>query len=207
RCVTGLIQLVDHYHPILAKAKDEGVVAFEDADETVDLLSRLLGGFSPEILAEALRRSDAHRRRNWAPTYALPATRHDSFHDHLSISALNVNFPKPLRASRVGARALLLLVAVQGISACASGPRPENTVTRFLHAFNDKDMNVMLTCVDPRQERLFRGTFHLIERFTGFPVEDVLDVVPGLAQLVPQQQMDDVRFSDVRFVDRRVEAG
>jgi len=120
---------------------------------------------------------------------------------------LNVNFPKPLRASRVGARALLLLVAVQGISACASGPRPENTVTRFLHAFNDKDMNVMLTCVDPRQERLFRGTFHLIERFTGFPVEDVLDVVPGLAQLVPQQQMDDVRFSDVRFVDRRVEAG
>lgn len=64
RCVTGLIQLVDHYHPILAKAKDEGVVAFEDADETVDLLSRLLGGFSPEILAEALRRSDAHRRRN-----------------------------------------------------------------------------------------------------------------------------------------------
>ena len=67
RCLGGLTQLVDHYHPTLAKARDEGVVAFEDGDGAsaeADMLGRLLGGFSPELLAEALRRADTHRRRN-----------------------------------------------------------------------------------------------------------------------------------------------
>lgn len=67
RCVTGLVGLLDHYHPVLALARDAGEIIFEAADggpSPVDMLSRLLGGFSPEVLAEAVRRADLHRRRN-----------------------------------------------------------------------------------------------------------------------------------------------
>lgn len=67
RCVTGLVGLVDHYHPVLAQARDAGEIVFPgegDAASDVDRLSRLLGGFSPEVLAEAVRRADLHRRRN-----------------------------------------------------------------------------------------------------------------------------------------------
>ena len=67
RCVTGLVGLVDHYHPVIAQARDAGEIAFPGEDETatdIDRLSRLLGGFSPEVLAEAVRRADLHRRRN-----------------------------------------------------------------------------------------------------------------------------------------------
>ena len=67
RCITGLVGLVDHYHPVLALARDTGEIVFDESDggpSPVDMLSRLLGGFSPEVLAEAVRRADLHRRRN-----------------------------------------------------------------------------------------------------------------------------------------------
>ena len=115
--------------------------------------------------------------------------------------------PKQIRLASVQARVVLFIAAISWMAACSSGPRPEVTVTRFLQAFNDKDVNVMLSCVDPRQERLFQGAFHLIEKFTGVPIEDILDIIPGLVQLMPRQQFDDVLFSDVRIVQRRVEGG
>ena len=66
RCLTGLVGLLDHYHPVLARARDTGEIAFDDEGDPsqVERLSRLLGGFSPEVLAEAVRHADLHRRRN-----------------------------------------------------------------------------------------------------------------------------------------------
>ena len=64
RCVHGLVQLVDHYHGVLVRARDEGEIEFEDGKDSVESLSRLLSGYSPETLAEALKRADMHRRRN-----------------------------------------------------------------------------------------------------------------------------------------------
>ena len=63
RCVSGLVSLVDHFHPVIQRALTDGDIVFEDApqDSEVEMLSRLLGGFSPEILADALRRADERR--------------------------------------------------------------------------------------------------------------------------------------------------
>ena len=89
---------------------------------------------------------------------------------------------------------------------CRSAPRPEATVTQFLQAFNDKDLNVLLTCVDPKQERMFRASLRLFERLTGgrLPVEDLLELVPGMYQMLQSQVSEDVNFRDVHVGKGRV---
>ena len=62
RAVNGLVELVDTYHPVLARAAAEGVVQFDTDDGEAEMLSSLLSGYSPETLAEALRLADARRR-------------------------------------------------------------------------------------------------------------------------------------------------
>ena len=69
RCVHGLVDLVDRHHGAIVQARDEGVVELPDAsvalgEETMDRLGQLLGQLSPEVVAEALQRGDAFRRRN-----------------------------------------------------------------------------------------------------------------------------------------------
>ena len=89
---------------------------------------------------------------------------------------------------------------------CTSAPRPETTVKHFLEAFNDKDLNVLLTCVDPKQERMFRASLRLIERLTGgrLPVEELLELVPGMYQMLQSQVSEDVNFRDVHVGRGRV---
>lgn len=92
---------------------------------------------------------------------------------------------------------LLLLSVVAGGCQKERKARPEPVVERFLRAVNDKDINVMLTCVDPRQERMFRASFRLVEKFTGgrLPVEDLLELLPGLYQLLRDNTGFDVGIS------------
>ena len=62
RCMAGLTQLVDEFHPILNRSLEEGVIDFDDDGAAAALLGRLLAGFSPDTLAEALRLADEQRR-------------------------------------------------------------------------------------------------------------------------------------------------
>jgi hypothetical protein len=100
---------------------------------------------------------------------------------------------------------LLFAASLLGVG-CAIAPRPEATVKHFLQAFNDKDLNTLLTCVDPKQERMFRASLRLIEKLTGgrLPVEDLLELVPGMYQMLQSQVSEDVNFSDVRVGRGRV---
>jgi hypothetical protein len=79
-------------------------------------------------------------------------------------------------------------------------------VTRFLQAFNDKDLNVLLTCVEPKQERMFRASFRIIEDLTGgrLPVEDLLELVPGMYQMLQSQVSEDINFRDVHVGKERI---
>jgi hypothetical protein len=101
-------------------------------------------------------------------------------------------------------RVAVLCSALLLLGGCEPRSSPESVVTTFISAINDKDVNRMLDCVDPRQERLFRATFQIVERLTGIPVASLLDILPGLAQLLPPGQVDDFRFSDSRIVDKQV---
>ena len=95
---------------------------------------------------------------------------------------------------------LAFSVAVSFLGGCKTEERPEPVVERFLRAFNEKDLNVMLTCVDPKQERMFRASFRLIEKFTGgrLPVEDLMDLVPGLYQLLQDKLSADLNLRDIQ---------
>jgi len=79
-------------------------------------------------------------------------------------------------------------------------------VRHFLRAFNDKDLNVLLTCVDPKQERMFRASFRLIEKFTRgrLPVEDLLELVPGIYQMLQSHASEDINFRDVHVGKGRI---
>ena len=103
---------------------------------------------------------------------------------------------------------LLLAVYFLMSVGCTSAPRPEVTVRQFLKAFNEKDLNRLLTCVDPKQERMFRASFRLIERLTGgrLPVEDLLELVPGMYQMLESRVSEDVKFRDVRVGRGRISA-
>jgi hypothetical protein len=99
----------------------------------------------------------------------------------------------------------LIALFVIVIAACSwvEAPSPQETVVRkYIQALNDKDISALLSCVDPKQERMFRGTVQLIEKLTGFPVEKLLDIVPGLTQTFRGNLYEDFSISDVRVLRR-----
>jgi hypothetical protein len=69
---------------------------------------------------------------------------------------------------------------------------------------NEKDVNRLLSCVEPRQERMLRATFRLIEKATGIPIDDVLELLPGLHQAFGDQVSEDFRFAQIRVRSRDV---
>lgn len=97
-------------------------------------------------------------------------------------------------------RAALLLLVAFIAGSCRSGSGPAIVVERFLRALDERDLNVMLTCVDPRQERMARASVRLLERFSGgwLPVDDLLEMIPGLYQVFKDRIAEDVSLRDVR---------
>ena len=115
------------------------------------------------------------------------------------MNSLSVGAASGARRPVLLALCAFTLVAV-ATSACSRTPRPDDTVTRFLRAANEKDVNGMLGCVDPKQERMFRASFRIVEKVTGglLPVEDLLEMVPGLLGLFQNQLGEDFSFRDVQ---------
>lgn len=100
---------------------------------------------------------------------------------------------------------ILLVLAVVTVVSCGRAERgPERTVRRFFRAMNDKDVNQLLSCIDPRQERMLKATFRLIEKATGFPVDDLIELIPGLSQAFGDRVPEDVRFARIRVRSRDV---
>jgi hypothetical protein len=89
------------------------------------------------------------------------------------------------------------------VAACGGGDRgPDRIVRRFFRALNDKDVNLVLSCVDPKQERFLRATFRVVEKATGVPVDDLLEMLPGLHQAFGSHMREDFRFTKVRIRSR-----
>lgn len=94
-----------------------------------------------------------------------------------------------------------------GCATCSPAKKgPEPVVERFLRAINGKDLNVMLTCIDPSQERMFRASFRLVEKFTGgrLPVEDLLELVPGLYQILQDKLANDFVISSFQVYRAKI---
>jgi hypothetical protein len=66
-------------------------------------------------------------------------------------------------------------------------PGPRKTVLTFVKAYNDRDINVLLTCVDSRIERGVRGMSNIIGGLFGVNSKDLFDILPMLAAVVGNQ--------------------
>jgi hypothetical protein len=105
-----------------------------------------------------------------------------------------------MRLGSAAVRLSFLSLMVVLHASCEIGTPPGRVVRNFLYAANDKDVNAMLRCVDPRMERLFHGAFRIVETVSGVPVKTMLDILPGLAMIVPAGQLDELRFTKVKIV-------
>jgi len=66
-------------------------------------------------------------------------------------------------------------------------PRPVNTVKKFINALNNKDMNTLITCMDPKYEKLYNGAGNIFSKFIGgINVKDVMDMFPAIYDLSKQ---------------------
>jgi hypothetical protein len=113
---------------------------------------------------------------------------------------------------RTASRSLLLSLLVVHVclfTACQSERRPESIVERFLQAVNDKDFDAVLACVAPQQERMFHATFRIVEKITGgkLPLDDLLQLLPGLYQIFQDRLPDDFSVRDVRVYRAKLEGG
>jgi hypothetical protein len=106
--------------------------------------------------------------------------------------------------SRIGTVCLATMLLL--LQACSGEQGPELVVERFIQTVNDRDLNNMLSCVDPKQERMLRVSFRLVERLTGggLPVEDLLELLPGLYQLLRKDLDGDVILQDVQVYKARI---
>lgn len=97
-----------------------------------------------------------------------------------------------------------LLLSLLLLLACGGGSGPDRTIRRFFRAMNEKDVNQFLSCIDLRQERMMRAAFRLVEKATGFPVDDLFELLPGLHQAFGDQLQEDFRFSNIRIRSREI---
>jgi hypothetical protein len=66
-------------------------------------------------------------------------------------------------------------------------PGPGRTILTFVKSYNDKDINLMLTCVDSRIERGVRGVSNILGGLIKVDPKDVFDVIPMVAAIVGNQ--------------------
>ncbi len=111
--------------------------------------------------------------------------------------------------SRIPAAVLAAVLLVVSSSCKKEESGPEPVVERFLQALNEKDVNTMLTCIDPKQERMFRASFRLAEKLTGgkLPMEDLLELIPGLYQIFQDRIGADFNYRNVQVYRAKANGG
>lgn len=57
--------------------------------------------------------------------------------------------------------------------------QPVNIVKKFVSALNDKDINKIVTCIDPKQEKVYKATSSILKTFIKVDLQDIADLVPA----------------------------
>lgn len=101
----------------------------------------------------------------------------------------------------------LLLVAVATGAAYIYKPEflgfsgPEETIFKFVKAYNEKDVNVMLTCFDSRVERGVNGVGNIIGGLFGVNPHELFNVFPLLSGIIGNQPGNS-QFENVKIVQK-----
>lgn len=81
-----------------------------------------------------------------------------------------------------------LCAAVLVLPGC--GPRPYDTIEKFVDSYNRKDINSVVSCLDPAIEKAYLATSNILATFIGVQIQDVADLFPALFQIM-QGHSDD----------------
>lgn len=61
--------------------------------------------------------------------------------------------------------------------------KPMDTIEKFIQAFNEKDVNTMVSCLNPAYEKTYNATSNLLSGILGFNITDLADLCPGIVEL------------------------
>jgi limonene-1,2-epoxide hydrolase len=73
--------------------------------------------------------------------------------------------------------------------------KPIDTVEKFFKAFNEKDFNTAITCMDPKYEKLYKATDNIVSSLAfGIRMSDIMDLVPFAFQFQGEANNDQTDF-------------
>ena len=90
------------------------------------------------------------------------------------------------------------------IAGCAPPRTPQQTVTGFVGACNDKNLERLLESIDPAKENLAHEVLKGL-RDSGISLGDMSKTLPGLIQLAGNPVPDDWRLEDMRILDQKLD--
>lgn len=67
---------------------------------------------------------------------------------------------------------------------------PRDIVEKFFNAINEKDMNTVITCLDPQYEKLYNVSDKILGNVLGVGIKDVADLFPFLLEFQKAQNND-----------------
>lgn len=77
-------------------------------------------------------------------------------------------------------------------------PQPVAVVNKFANALNEKDINTLVTCVDPKVELAYKGMDSILSKFTyGIKFSDMANLFPALYQIMGAENNDQTDYKIV----------
>jgi len=80
--------------------------------------------------------------------------------------------------------------------------KPMDTVEKFVNAVNEKDINTMVECLDPKYEKAYKATSNIFSNFIGgVKITDVVDLFPAIYEIAKTESGDQ---TDMRMAVKKV---
>lgn len=80
--------------------------------------------------------------------------------------------------------------------------KPIDIVEKFIKAVNEKDINMAISCFDPKYEKAYNATSNILESFIGVNMKDVADLFPMLFDFAKSEDpsVQDLYIKVVRVI-------
>lgn len=114
--------------------------------------------------------------------------------------------PRTIVTCSIGGALFLMALAVVAVKPRAPEGTPQDTVNRAVRAVNEKNLDLLLTAIDPAKAnaaRALRRQFQEYIKSQGIPWYRFVDILPGLNQVAGNPFPDDWKFEDTQFVDKK----
>ena len=78
----------------------------------------------------------------------------------------------------------------------------ESVLNTFTEAYNEKDIEKMITCLDPKTQKMFDGVFGIASSLAGFNVSDILNIGSYFASEYADDMPLEIKVLNVRLINK-----